>query len=114
MMHAILWIAGGYALLVATWTLYLAVMNLKEHLPLMGPVAKMHGYALLVVGLVFDAFVNFVIGTALFADPPREWLLTARLKRYHGVAYIGTRRARIAEWICTHLLDVFDPNGDHC
>jgi hypothetical protein len=108
-------IVCAYALIFATWALYLAAMNLKAHLATMGPVAKVHGYALVAVAITFDAFVNLAICTLLFADRPREWLLTARLKRYRrGEQYAGTWRARLAEWICSRLLDQFDPRGEHC
>ena len=112
MTQTLLWLFGTYALLVATWALYLAVMNLQAHLPGMGPVAKAHGYVLLVVAVVFDALVNVVICSLLFMDLPREWLLTARLKRYIALAP-ATWRTRMARWIGHHLLDQFDPRGRH-
>lgn len=121
MIHTTLIVLGAYALLVATWVMYLAVMNLKRHRAGMHWVAKAHAYPLVAVGLVFDAAVNVAIGTLLFADLPKEWLLTARLKRYHNARaanyeprHAGTWRARLAGWICSHLLDQFDPSGDHC
>jgi hypothetical protein len=55
-----------------------------------------------------------VVASAIFFEQPQELLLTARLKRYHGPAYAGSWRARLAAWICTHLLDPFDPSGKHC
>jgi hypothetical protein len=89
-------------------------MNLQSHVATMHPIAKAHGYVLLVFGLAFDVVVNIVPATVIFADMPREFLLTTRLKRYHGEAYKGTWRARLADWVCSHLLDQFDVNGDHC
>lgn len=112
-MTSILWLVAGYLLVVATWALYLAVMNLKAHLHELGPVAKAHGYMLVAVAVAFDVLVNVTIGTLIFLDRPREWLLTARLKRYVG-AERATWRTALAKWICHHLLNQFDPSGKHC
>lgn len=42
----------------------------------------------------------------------RDYLVTHRLIHYsrHGCGW----RRDLAVWICTHLLDLFDPKGDHC
>ena len=102
-----------YALTVASWVLYLAVMNLARYRDRMHPVAKAHAYALLGFALAVDLVLTVVVGTLLFLDWPRELTLTARLKRYHAEA-AGTWRDSVARWICQHLLDQFDPDGDHC
>lgn len=113
-MKLLLTALSTYAVVFITWILYLAVMNLKRHRARLHPIAKLHAYPLLFVGVAFDFLVNVVVGTLIFLDPPQETLLTGRLKRYHRIAYEGTWRARLADWICTHLLDQFDPDGDHC
>ena len=106
----------AYALAVATWVFYLAAMSLQPHLKTMRPFAKVHGYAVFLVAVLLDALLHFVVGTVLFLDTPArgELLLTKRLKRYHGPAYVGSWRAKLADWICKNLLDIFDPNGKHC
>jgi hypothetical protein len=73
-----------------------------------------HGYALFLVAAVFDVVVNWTVASALFMEWPQELMLTKRLKRYHGPAYAGSWRAKLAAWICAHLLDQFDPRGKHC
>ena len=113
-MKYILTFLGIYSTLFVTWIFYLAVMNLKRHRAQLHPIAKIHAYPLLFIGLIFDFLVNVVVGTILFLDLPQETLLTGRLKRYHRIAYENTWRAQLADWICTHLLDQFDPDGDHC
>lgn len=105
--------AGLYAFLMLCWVLYLAVMNLSAHKDFMGPVAKVHAYALLIIAYPVDFLLNVVIGTVLFLDRPRDMLFTGRLKRYHTTA-AGTWRDAIATWICRNLLDPFAPDGRHC
>lgn len=107
-----LWALGAYLALFLLWVLYLAAMNVKRNLANMHPVAKAHGYVLVAIAAAYDLAVNVVIGTVLFADPPRELMLTARLKRYRKTP--GTWRAKLAAFVCDRLLDQFDPNGDHC
>lgn len=114
MLDAIFAVAGGYALAVATWLFYLAVMAISPHKDNLHPVAKAHAYVLLVVALALDVTLNVVVGTALFLDPPRELLMTDRLKRYVSSESADSWRRVTAGWICKHLLDQFDPDGDHC
>jgi hypothetical protein len=120
-MKLALFILACYPLALMTWVFYLAVMNLKRYrdshradFDAMHWFVRLNANLVLLIGLGLDAVLHFIVGTALFLDVPRETLLTARLKRYHHLAYVGTRRAAIADWICTHLLDPFDPDGDHC
>lgn len=98
--------------LYALWVLYLAVMNLSRahRLGTLSRPAFLCGIPLLLLGLLVDALVNILVMSALFADPPREWLVTARLQRYaHGSGW----RRRVALWLADHFLDDFDPRGRH-
>jgi hypothetical protein len=52
------------------------------------------------------------IASLVFLELPREWLVTDRLQR-HMHKSIGWR-FWLAKYICDHLLDVFDPSGNHC
>lgn len=79
----------------------------------LGPMARANAYMLLAVGYVLDCALNTFVGTLVFLDRPREWVLTDRLKRYHATA-AGTWRDRVATWICTRMLDPFAPGGKHC
>jgi hypothetical protein len=114
MIELLITIAIGYGLMVVTWLFYLAVMALMPHRHNLHPIAKAHAYVLLGIGLALDALLNLVVGTLLFLDPPREWLLTLRLMRYLRNVHERAWRRDLAEWLCDHLLDQFDPNGTHC
>lgn len=66
----------------------------------------------LIVGLLMDFLANVFIATVVFMELPQELLVTARLQRYMK-GPVNWRRDR-ANWICTNLLDYFDPSGKHC
>lgn len=66
----------------------------------------------LLIGVLMDVLANMTIASVLFAELPHEWMVTTRLTRYNNFEYGW--RSRIAEFVCTNLLDVFDPNGNHC
>lgn len=66
----------------------------------------------LMLGLLMDFLANVFIASVIFLEPPRELLVTARLQRYMK-GPVNWRRDR-ASWICTNLLDYFDPSGKHC
>ncbi len=109
-----IWIpACGFAAMYALWLLYLAVMNLqraRDAGALTRP-AYLLGLPILYLGLLVDFLVNVVVLTALMLEPPREWLVTARLTRH---AHDGDGwRCAMALWIAANLLDVFDPSGKH-
>jgi len=105
-------IVAGYTLVVVTWVYYLAAMKLMRHRKQLHLVARFHGWVFVIIpGLIYDAILNLVLATIVFADPPREIVLTARLRRYKAQASGWRRRAAL--WICEHLLDQFDEGG-HC
>jgi hypothetical protein len=65
--------------------------------------------------LALDAFINITVMTFLMLDTPKEWLLTARLKRYKKLKPKGWREwmhYKVANNICL-ILNIFDPKG-HC
>ena len=110
-MTLILTVLYTYLFILFCWMLYLATMNLAAHRKDMGWVAKIHAYILIAFALVMDFILTVVVGTVVFASLPKEWTLTDRLKRHK---LEGGWRAKLASWICQHLLDQFDPDGDHC
>lgn len=67
---AVMIILSLYPLMFVTWVAYLAVMNLKAHLPTLSPVARAHAYVLLAAGLLLDALTNITVGSLLFAGVP--------------------------------------------
>jgi len=112
-MEIILLIAGVLLATSFLWTLYLAVMNLKRNEATLTPVAKAFGYPIYYLGLVTDFLYNVIVGTIVFAELPKEWLLTGRLQRHiRGDRWLW--RWGVANWFCRNFLDAFDPSGKHC
>lgn len=106
----------SFALLYAYggWLLYILVMGVyRAHLSFrLAGVTKGMLLPVVLVALVADFIGNLTVASVLFLDPPREALFTDRLIRYKKTD-LGWR-GNIADLICEHLLDVFDPTGDHC
>lgn len=106
--------AGVYALFVICWVLYLAIMNIARVRHQLHPFAKANAYLLILpIGYVADALLNLV-ACAIFVRRPRDWLLTGTLKRIQNTEPAGSWREATAAWVCTHLLNQFDPKGRHC
>lgn len=121
------WIAQGLRLFAALhpvaavllaawvfWQLFVYTMGLYRA-KLTG---RLKGFALLlcspgvVLAFTLDVVFQFTVFTVVFADLPREMLVTKRLRRY--VDGPDTWRKRWADYFCKHLLDPFDPTGSHC
>lgn len=109
-MSAALWIAAG---LYALFLCYIVVMGLyRAHLQKrLGRTLKVLGAPVLVLGAVLDVLVNWTLAVLVFLDLPREFMLTVRLQRYKRA---GGWRGSWADWLCSKLLDPFDPSGSHC
>lgn len=113
MVAAIYLYIGFICITFALWFYYVMVMGMKAarnagRIPLQ--MKRLCGVVAL-VGLIFDVAYNISIATVLFVDFPREATLTGRLIRYKKS---GGWRGRIADYICSQLLDPFAPNGCHC
>lgn len=105
------------ALLVSPWllwALYVMVMGVyRAHLSRrLSATAKILAAPWVVLGFAVDVLVNITFASVMFLEPPKELLVTTRLQR-HASASHGWQRD-LATWICSHLLDVFDPTGNHC
>lgn len=68
----------------------------------------------LVLGILFDVVANLTIATVVFRKLPREWLVTTRLIKIQNNPLEHVHNKALAKYICEHMLDVFDPNGNHC
>jgi hypothetical protein len=100
--------------LYAFWLLYLVVMgayraHLSKRLSLTALFLLM---PFVLIGALVDILSNLLIAPVLFLDLPKELLVTTRLTRYRNTD-IGWRN-KVANYICSNLLDVFDPRGTHC
>lgn len=115
-MTALWFLLGVSAYLWVFWGLYVLVMGLyRAHLAnRLTRFTYILSAPFLLVGYMVDVLTQFTVATAFFLDPPRngEWLVTDRLKRY--VAEGQGWRYDKARFVCDHLLDVFDPTGNHC
>lgn len=104
------------AYLVLFFYMYILVMGIyRAHLQ-----KKLKGFVFalclpaVIVGILFDVFANLLIATIVFWQLPRELLVTDRLIKIKSNPLEHWKRKYIAQYICDNLLDVFDPNGDHC
>lgn len=104
----------GLLSVYALWVFYVAVMHLKRARDngTLSRAALYLGYPVLLTGYALDVFVQVVVASVVFLDPPRDWTLTGRLKRY--IAGPEGVRERVAVWMCANLLNTFDPDGRHC
>lgn len=103
----VLWVWGFWALYVLIMGFYRAKLDGR----LTGMVLWL-AFPWYALGWAVDLVSNLTLATVLFADLPREALVTARLKRY--MAGEPGWRKRFAGWVCANLLDLFDPQGRHC
>lgn len=96
-----------------TWILFLALMSLirAREVGKLSKTAYYLGLPLLAVGYALDIFLNVFLLSLLTLDLPREYTVSAHLSRLLDA---GGWRSKIAFWICTNLLDTFDPSGQHC
>jgi len=99
-----IFITWAYALF-ASFLIYASVRRAWHSLK---PVVKLLLIPFMVLWLL-DVGFNFIFGTMMFLELPRQWTLSARCalhKRDYGF------RGTLARAICNHLLNPFDPN--HC
>lgn len=116
--HRSTWLEiSGYVVLYLYlfFGVYILVMNLyRAHLE---KTLTKPGYVLgapwLVLGAFLDVMANLFIFPFIFLEPPREWLVTTRLRRHMDGEPEGFRY-RFARAICRKLLNAFDPSGKHC
>ena len=94
----------GYILVMGVYRAYLSQRLSKAALILSLPIV--------LIGIILDVLINIFLATFIFLDMPRELLMTRRMIRYRKTD--NGWRAKLSQFICDHLLDVFDPKGNHC
>jgi hypothetical protein len=113
-LHTLHTLAAVAAAMWVFWAGYVFTMGLYRA-KLQG---RLKGLSLLLaapivaVAFVLDFLAQMTVFTLVFADPPRHWLVTHRLRAY--LLQPGGWRHRWAARLCRHLLDPFDPTGSHC
>lgn len=107
-------VAVFFGFLWAFWALYVFTMGvyravLADRLRGLNYVLAL---PIVLVAVIVDVLTNLIIAPILFLDLPRELMVTTRLVRYMN----GPKgwRQTVAKVICDGVLDVFDPNGNHC
>lgn len=112
-MKLLFWPLWLFLLLYLGWVFYLAVMGLKRARDegTLTRTTYVFGYPVLWLGLVLDVFLNATALSLVFFEPPKEWLMTQRLKR-HARYTDRPRSVRIVRWF-RQFLDPFDPKGKH-
>lgn len=101
-------------LVYSLWIFFLAVMNLEgaNDKNLLGSLTTNFAKPIEYIGLFNDFLVNVFVLTPLFAEFPREWLVTSRLRRL-AIRHTKTWRRTFARYIATNFLNSFDPRGPH-
>lgn len=62
------------------------------------------------LAMLVDFMHNVTVFSVLFAELPKEWLVTERLQRH---AKQDTKRGKLARWFGSTILNAFDHTGDH-
>lgn len=116
MTSALIALGWSLAYLYAFWLLYVLIMGfyrawLSKRLT---PVALVLASPALVIGYVVDLLANWTLATLLFWQWPTRplELVTDRLTRY--ISTPSGWRTAPAQWVCSNLLDYFDPHDRHC
>jgi hypothetical protein len=106
-LYLILFLWIFYAFYLACMSLVRAYNEKKLTLSM-----KILGYPILLCGLLLDFIANITIFSVLFLQIPREFLVTARLKRNLKVG--KGWRYKFSKFICEQLLSNVDVDYNHC
>lgn len=109
--------------MIVTYSLFLAVMRLREmrdagylifwpH-----PVRYVIAYTILIAGLLADVALNWIWFTIIGLEVPHEFLSTARLNRWYGESVsdniLNKWRREVAWYYGDEFLNDADPDGKH-
>lgn len=104
------------------WVLYVATMGVYRlklagelHTTATSRFTLALAYSLVIVAVVVDVIAQYTVASLMFLEFPEkgEHLVTDRLQR-HMAKFKPDWRTRLADWICLHVLDLFDPTKNHC
>lgn len=93
------------------WIFYIAIMGLKriKDSGQLSKIAAIFGYPVFIFGYLLDVVVNIFVMTFVLLELPKEFTVTARLKRHKDDL---SWRGKVVEFF-RPLLDPFDPSGKH-
>lgn len=116
MITASLFALGILAYLLAFFYVYILVMGiyrayLKKQLSIFLLILCTPA---VMVGVIIDVLANIFIATIVFRKPPKQWLVTTRLQQIQNNPLEHIHNKALAKYLCNNMLDIFDPNGDHC
>lgn len=115
-MSSVYALLGLLGYLYGFWLFYILIMGLyRAHLANQLTIyAKVMAFPVVVIGFLIDWIANWTIAPIVFYEFPKTWkeLVTDRLVRY--IVEETGYKYNIANWLCTNLLDYFDPRGKHC
>lgn len=98
-------------LLVEMWIFYVVGITVLRNWDILPLGSKVLGFFPLLYAYLLDVVLNWTLLSVLFMDRARERTITERLHRYQATEP-NSKRARVARFVCVHLLNPFDP--DHC
>jgi hypothetical protein len=115
-MYVSLFIVGILCLLYWLWVHYLAIMNLQRvrDAGKLTNAARIFGTIVALFGKALNIFLNFTLFSLVVWDLPRELMITSHLNRILLDTTAPAWKRSLCTWICTQLLDAFDPTGAHC
>jgi hypothetical protein len=94
------------------YTLYIAAINLWEDRAETSKTLLFLCSPILLLMVATDFVMQITVFALIFLDPPRELLVTSRLKRYRALE--GGWRKHWADEICMRALNPFAPSKHHC
>jgi hypothetical protein len=109
----VIYVLGGVVVVFYhLWVGYLALTNLDRARAAgsLTPAARVACAPLLLYFGILDVLVNWVLGTLLFLDVPREFTLSQRCSRHYRKP---GWRGRVSRWLGHNALNPFDRTGDH-
>lgn len=103
-------IALGIVAFIVLWIIFVNVMWAKHNPDKIPKIFHLPIKIIAFFGLLYDILFNWVFGTVMFLELPREMTLTERMKRI--LISKQDWRFYLALWICHNLVEPWDPN--HC
>ena len=105
------YIIYAVAVFYATLIFYLAIMNIARSKGSLDKFQKIVFAPIVLIGLVLDVLFRWTVGAIVLLDISPNALFTSVLQRH---VRKDTWRGKVARFICSKLLDEFDPSGRHC